>query len=44
MSAENKTSPIAILSAWLAVLIPAGWGVYNTVHTAIKLFERPTIH
>jgi len=28
------------LLAWLVVSIPAGWGVYNTVLNAIKLFTN----
>jgi hypothetical protein len=30
-----------ILAAWLAVSLPAAWGIYNTVLNALKLFQRP---
>jgi hypothetical protein len=38
MSEKKKTSALAIGVAWLVVGIPAGWGVYNTVLNAQKLF------
>lgn len=34
----KKTSATLILFAWLVVGVPAGWGVYNTVLNAKKLF------
>jgi hypothetical protein len=34
----KKTPATLILFAWLVVGIPAGWGVYNTVLNAKKLF------
>lgn len=39
--AENtkKSSGVLILFAWLVVGIPLGWGVYNTVLGAMKLFQ-----
>ncbi len=33
------TSPLSIALAWLVVVLPAAWGVYNTVLRAAKLFE-----
>jgi hypothetical protein len=30
---------VTIFLAWLAVSIPAAWGVYNTVLNACKLFQ-----
>ena len=41
--AENttKSSGVLILFAWLVVGIPLGWGVYNTVLGAMKLFQAP---
>ena len=40
MTDIKKTSAMAIALAWLVVGIPAGWGVYNTVLNAVKLFAR----
>jgi hypothetical protein len=34
----KKTSVAMVLFAWLVVGVPAGWGVYNTVLNAKKLF------
>jgi hypothetical protein len=39
---KNKTPVVLIVAAWLAVSLPAAWGVYNTVLNALKLFEQPT--
>jgi hypothetical protein len=41
--AENvkKSSGVLILVAWLVVGIPLGWGVYNTLLGAMKLFQSP---
>jgi len=39
---KGKTPDAAIFVAWLAVSIPAAWGVYNTVLNALKLFQQPT--
>ena len=30
--------PIIIFLAWLVVLLPLAWGVYNTVKTSTNLF------
>jgi len=35
----SSISPLHIALAWLVVLIPAGWGVYNTVLRAANLFR-----
>jgi hypothetical protein len=35
----KPSSPLTIALAWLVVLIPAGWGVYNTILRAAKLFQ-----
>ncbi len=35
----KSSSPLAILLAWLVVVIPGTWGVYYTVLGAIKLFQ-----
>jgi hypothetical protein len=37
----KKSSPAAILLAWLVVCVPLGWGVYNTVLNSMKLFQAP---
>jgi hypothetical protein len=40
MSETTKSSsPLAIILAWLVVVIPGTWGVYNTVLGAVKLFQ-----
>jgi hypothetical protein len=39
MAEEKGTSPALILGAWIVVLIPAAWGVYNTLLNAMKLFQ-----
>lgn len=35
----KKSSPAAVLLAWLVVGIPLGWGVYNTLLSSMKLFQ-----
>jgi hypothetical protein len=35
----KKGSPLTIALAWLVVLIPASWGVYNTALKAANLFK-----
>jgi hypothetical protein len=37
----KKSSRGMILFAWLLVGIPLGWGVYNTLLSAVKLFQAP---
>ena len=40
MSENTKPSSTAtILLAWLVVGIPLAWGVYNTLLSAMKLFQ-----
>jgi hypothetical protein len=40
MPNETKTSSAAsIFVAWLVVGLPLGWGVYNTLLGAMKLFQ-----
>jgi hypothetical protein len=34
-----SSSPLSIGLAWLVVMLPAAWGVYNTVLRAAKLFH-----
>jgi hypothetical protein len=36
---RNDTPQVWIFAAWLVVAIPAGWGIYNTVLNAMKLFQ-----
>lgn len=36
---ETMTSPVFVALAWLFVAIPAGWGIYNTLLNALKLFQ-----
>jgi hypothetical protein len=35
----RKSSPAAILLAWLLVCVPLGWGVYNTILNSMKLVQ-----
>jgi hypothetical protein len=41
--AENErvtgSSPVSIAIAWLVVVLPAAWGVYNTILRAARLFH-----
>lgn len=37
----HKTSPIALIVAWLVVAIPLLWGVSQTIQTSTKLFKSP---
>jgi hypothetical protein len=40
-TSTRNSSAAAILVAWLVVGIPLGWGVYNTLLSSMKLFQRP---
>ena len=35
----KPSSAAAIALAWLVVIVPAAWGVYNTVLRAVNLFK-----
>jgi hypothetical protein len=35
---EGRGGP-AVALAWIAVMIPLLWGVYNTASNAVKLFK-----
>jgi len=35
----KPSSAVAIALAWLVVIIPAAWGVYNTALRAANLFK-----
>jgi hypothetical protein len=35
----NPTHPLTLLLAWLAVLLPLGWGIYKTLLTVSKFFS-----
>jgi hypothetical protein len=37
--AECRTSPLAIAAAWIVVMIPLGWGVYQCVVKSLPLFR-----
>jgi hypothetical protein len=37
--AGHNTSPLAIAAAWLIVVIPLGWGVYQSVVKSLPLFR-----
>ena len=40
MVTDKKTSAGLVAAAWIFVSIPLGWGVYNTVLSAAKLFTH----
>jgi hypothetical protein len=35
----KPTSPLTVAFAWLIVIIPAAWGIYNTALKAANLFK-----
>ena len=37
----KKSSPAAVLLAWVLVGVPLAWGVYNTLLNSMKLFQAP---
>ena len=37
---KPTSSPLSLALVWLVVLIPAAWGVYNTVLRAANLFTK----
>ena len=39
MSEKVTSSPLSIALSWAVVILPAAWGVYNTVLRAVKLFH-----
>ena len=39
---QRKTSPLALAIAWIVVMIPLAWGVYQTAIKALPLFAGPT--
>lgn len=39
MTEKATSSPLSIALAWAIVVLPAAWGVYNTVLRAVKLFQ-----
>ena len=38
---QTRTSPALLIVAWLIVLIPAAWGVSQTVSKSMDLFRVP---
>jgi hypothetical protein len=36
---KAKSSPVALLFAWLVVLVPLAWGVQQTVKKTLALFQ-----
>lgn len=40
----KKSSAALVLSAWLLVGVPLGWGVYNTLLSSMKLFQAAPAH
>ncbi len=39
MERPSTSSWAAVAVAWLLVAIPLGWGIYQTLRTAVKLFR-----
>lgn len=40
MSSPTRTvAPLRIVSAWIVVAIPLGWGVYQSVTKSLPLFQ-----
>jgi hypothetical protein len=39
MTQPRKTPISAVAIAWIAVSLPALWGLYNTILKALKLFQ-----
>ncbi len=39
---QRDSSPVAIAFAWIIVLIPLSWGVYQSVIKSVPLFEPTT--
>ncbi len=35
----KPSTTLAIAVAWLVVIVPAGWGIYNTALKAANLFK-----
>ncbi len=35
-----RVAPVKVVLSWLVVVLPAAWGVYNTVLRAANLFHR----
>lgn len=38
----QKASPLKVVAAWILVVIPLGWGVYQSVVKSLPLFQRAT--
>jgi hypothetical protein len=39
--AEKKFSLLEIAFCWMIVLIPLGWGIYQSVVKSLPLFQTP---
>ena len=40
---KRPPSPLAIAAAWLIVVIPLSWGVYQSVVKSLPLFHSPAL-
>jgi hypothetical protein len=38
---EKKSSPLIVAVSWMIVLVPMGWGVYQSVVKSLPLFQTP---
>jgi hypothetical protein len=38
---ENKSSSLLIAGSWILVLVPLGWGVFQSVVKSLPLFQMP---
>jgi hypothetical protein len=41
--AQKKTSPLLIAIAWAVVMIPLGWGVYQSLVKSLPLFRASSV-
>jgi len=39
MNENTQTNPLVLAVFWLYVILPLGWGIFNTLKAASKLFS-----
>ena len=40
-ASPRRTSSLAVALAWLVVILPAAWGITQTIRTSLRLFAAP---
>ncbi len=40
---EKKSSPLMFAFSWMIVLIPLGWGIFQSVIKSLPLFQMPAM-